>query len=222
MTIAPSAAVGNVASTGRRKQQREHHGGHRDEGVQLAAAAERVADHRPAAAAAHREPLGHAGGHVGRRRARAAPGWRRSGSRCGWRTPARSARCRCSRRSSRPAPGPAGRRGRRGPRPGGRRRAAAGDLPDQLDALLAEREHGRRRPRRPACRSAAPAPAGSDAARRTAATSTPAASSTVGRCSRSSPPRNDAISATTPSPATGTPVTFSSWLTIMSTAMPAM
>ena len=66
MTIAPSAAVGKDARTGRRNSNASDDGGDRDEGVQLAAAADGVADHRPAAAAADREALGHAGRQVDR------------------------------------------------------------------------------------------------------------------------------------------------------------
>jgi hypothetical protein len=45
---------------------RRSHDDDRDEGVELAAAAERLADHRPAAAAADRERLGEPGRHVRR------------------------------------------------------------------------------------------------------------------------------------------------------------
>ena len=53
---------------GSEDRSQEHHGQQdgcqRDERVQLAPAAEGVSDHRAAAAAAHREPLHHAGRHV--------------------------------------------------------------------------------------------------------------------------------------------------------------
>ena len=50
---------------------------------------------------------------------------------------------------------------------------------------------------------------------------TATASASVGRCVRSSAPRNAPTCATSDSPSTGTPVTFVSWLTIMKTATPA-
>ena len=53
-------------------------------------------------------------------------------------------------------------------------------------------------------------------------TSRGSASATVGRCASPSPVRNDATSARVVSPSTGTPVTLSSWPTIMMTEMPAM
>ena len=194
--------------------------GQRDQRVELAAAAEGVADDGAAAAAAHREAVEQPGGQVARTQGEqfrvgvdpvAVPGGERTG---GQDVVGVADEHRPDRRQERG--GQVGEPRRRAGPP----TAAARDLADQAH---------------PSSRSenAATAPAarripisgvgspGEPALHHQEQTSTPPASSAVGACTSPRLPTNERTCGTS-SPVTGMPVTFSSWLTIMSTAIPAM
>ena len=168
----------------------------RDERVELAPAAERVADRGAAAAAAHREPLRRTGRRGWRRRGRAAPGWRRGRSR-----PARSnARpvSTLSVKATTAMPSAAGSSARRSPgrgRAGCERRQPARDGSDDRPrpGPRGRTAHDRRRPsEHPHQRRRQPA--ANTVATTSRNASTAAASTTVGGCTSSRWPSTEPTS----------------------------